>query len=203
MKITLLALFILFIASFIGCSNSKNVAVIENNDSVEIHNMDKYSKEQASKAFMGMEFGMSIDEILDLGYISVKDTALWVIPIKNRNIGHCEFENAVIFVEDGKLYCVQFSSYIEEKDNAIKLLTETSDVFESKYGIPKIKSNLAKDSLEKEKTYTLYQWDIRHKQIKGTITKTKSFYSVYVSICDTIVRNRHDSIAMEYQSKDI
>ena len=82
-KILLLMIAVL---AMVGCNNTKNNA--STNPIVE-----KYTDEQAIKAFKDLKWGMNIDEMINLGYISTKDTSQWVIPLKYNQIGNVEFED--------------------------------------------------------------------------------------------------------------
>lgn len=66
-KILLLMIAVL---AMVGCNNTKNNAKASTNPIVE-----KYTDEQAIKAFKDLKWGMNIDEMINLGYISTKDTS--------------------------------------------------------------------------------------------------------------------------------
>ena len=72
----------------VACSN-------KNSSKQEVETpKEKYTQEQALKAYKDMYFGMDVKSILELGYVSEKDTSKWVIDLKYKNIGHEEFEDA-------------------------------------------------------------------------------------------------------------
>ena len=61
------------------------------------------------KHFKDLKWGMNIDEMINLGYISTKDTSQWVIPLKYNQIGNVEFEDVSIMTHDNKLFCRSLS----------------------------------------------------------------------------------------------
>ena len=63
--------------AIVGCNNNKKNVDIPINSIV-----DKYTDEQAIKAFKDLKWGMNLDEMINLGYISVEDTSKWVIKIQ-------------------------------------------------------------------------------------------------------------------------
>ena len=183
----------------VACSN-------KNSSKQEVETpKEKYTQEQALKAYKDMYFGMDVKSILELGYVSEKDTSKWVIDLKYKNIGHEEFEDANIMTYKNKLFMVNFHSYVDGLNNALDLLNGTKEVFSAKYGTPEIENNINKDSIEIDKDYIVYLWNIRNKQISGKLNKSgqDDMYFVDVFIEDTITRYIKDSVALSYQSKDI
>lgn len=183
----------------VACSN-------KNNPKQEVETpKEKYTVEQALKAYKDMYFGMDIKSILELGYVSEKDTSKWVIDLKYKNIGHEEFEDANIMTYKNKLFLVNFHSYVDGLNDALDLLNGTKEVFYAKYGTPQIENTINKDSVEIDKDYIVYLWNIRNKQISGKLNKSgqDDMYFVDVFIEDTITRHIKDSVALSYQSRDI
>ena len=183
--------------AIIGCNNKKKAEVFP----VVV---EKYTNEQASKAFKDLKWGMTVEEMIDLGYISVKDTSKWVIPLKYNKIGTVEFDDVSIMTHNNKLFAVIFHEYIEGFNSSVRKLNDVKILFNAKYGTPDFESEVCEDSLEFENEAILYSWNIKYKKIEGTIEKSQSdMFFVNVVIEDTITRHLHDSIAIAYQSQDI
>ena len=195
-KILLLMIAVL---AMVGCNNTKNNAKASTNPIVE-----KYTDEQAIKAFKDLKWGMNIDEMINLGYISTKDTSQWVIPLKYNQIGNVEFEDVSIMTHDNKLFAVVFHEYMKGFNNSIHKLREVKNWFNNQYGNPEFEKTVSEDSLKLDIKEVLYLWNIKHKRIKGTIEKSSNnMFFVDVVIEDTITRHLHDSIAIAYQSRDL
>lgn len=185
--------------AMVGCNNTKKNAKASTNPIVE-----KYTDEQAIKAFKNLKWGMNIDEMINLGYISTKDTSQWVIPLKYNQIGNVEFEDVSIMTHDHKLFAVVFHEYMEGFNNSIHKLREVKNLFNAQYGNPEFEKTVSEDSLKLDIKEVLYLWNIKHKRIKGTIEKSSNnMFFVDVVIEDTITRHLHDSIAIAYQSRDL
>ena len=101
--------------AIIGCNNKKKAEVFP----VVV---EKYTNEQASKAFKDLKWGMTVEEMIDLGYISVKDTSKWVIPLKYNKIGTVEFDDVSIMTHNNKLFAVIFHEYIEGFNSSVRKL---------------------------------------------------------------------------------
>ena len=195
-KILLLMIAVL---AMVGCNNTKNNAKASTNPIVE-----KYTDEQAIKAFKDLKWGMNIDEMINLGYISTKDTSQWVIPLKYNQIGNVEFEDVSIMTHDNKLFAGVFHEYMKGFNNSIHKLREVKNLFNNQYGNPEFEKTVSEDSLKLDIKEVLYLWNIKHKRIKGTIEKSSNnMFFVDVVIEDTITRHLHDSIAIAYQSRDL
>ena len=183
----------------IGCNNNKkNVEVLP--DFV----IEKYTNEQAVKAFKALKWGMNLDEMINLGYISVEDTSKWVIPLKYKQIGNVEFDDVSIMTHDNKLFAIVFHEYVEGYSSSVRKLYEVKNLFNAQYGSPEFENTVSEDSLKVDVSEVLYLWNIKHKRIKGTIEKSSNdMFFVDIVIEDTITRHLHDSIAIAYQSKDL
>lgn len=197
-KITMKKILAILSATLVlGCSSSKKEPVPE-------PLQDKYTAEQAQKAYMELKWGMALNEMINLGYISVEDTSKWVIPLKYKQIGHEEFEDVSIMTHENKLFAIIFHEYVEGYRKSIHKLDEAKNLFRAQYGNPEFEKDVSKDSLELDVERVLYLWNIRHKRIKGTIEKSSdNMFFVDITIEDTITRHQHDSIAIAYQSKDL
>lgn len=190
-------LVILSATLLLGCSNNRKEAVSE-------PLQDKYTNEQAQKAYMELKWGMTLDEMINLGYISAKDTSKWVIPLKHKKIGNEEFEDVSIMTHGNKLFAIIFNEYIEGYRKSINKLDEAKNLFRAQYGNPEFENTVSEDSLKLNTNKVLYLWNIKHKRIQGTIEKSSNnMFFVDVTIEDTITRHLHDSIAIAYQSKDL
>lgn len=183
----------------IGCNNNKkNVEVLPNSV------IEKYTNEQAVKAFRDLKWGMDINEMINLGYISAKDTSKWVIPLKYKQIGNVEFNDVSIMTHDNRLFAIVFHEYVEGYSSSVRKLYEVKNLFNAQYGNPEFENAVSEDSLKADVSKVLYLWNIKHKRIKGTIEKSSNdMFFVDVVIEDTITRHLHDSIAIAYQSKDL
>lgn len=193
-------LFLMMVAlTIMGCNNNKkNVGIPI--DSI----VDKYTDEQAIKAFKDLKWGMNLDEMINLGYISVEDTSKWVIPLKYKQIGNVEFDDVSIMTHDNKLFAIVFHEYVEGYSSSVRKLYEVKNLFNAQYGSPEFENAVSEDSLKVDVSKVLYLWNIKHKRIKGTIEKSSNdMFFVDVVIEDTITRYLHDSIAIAYQSKDL
>lgn len=185
--------------AIMGCNNNKKNVDIPINSIV-----DKYTDEQAIKAFKDLKWGMNLDEMINLGYISVEDTSKWVIPLKYKQIGNVEFEDVSIMTHDNRLFAVAFHEYVEGYSSSVRKLYEVKNLFNAQYGSPEFENTVSEDSLKVDVSEVLYLWNIKHKRIKGTIEKSSNdMFFVDVVIEDTITRHLHDSIAIAYQSKDL
>ena len=185
--------------AIMGCNNNKKNVDIPINSIV-----DKYTDEQAIKAFKDLKWGMNLDEMINLGYISVEDTSKWVIPLKYKQIGNVEFEDVSIMTHDNRLFAVVFHEYVEGYSSSVRKLYEVKNLFNAQYGSPEFENIVSEDSLKVDVSEVLYLWNIKHKRIKGTIEKSSNdMFFVDVVIEDTITRHLHDSIAIAYQSKDL
>lgn len=197
----LLLLFIIFI--IFGCINKKTE--LKEEQPILENITEKYTEEQASKVYKGLKFGMDISELVDSGYISAKDTVKWVPELKYKTIGNLEFEDAVAFFHNNKLYAVYFSSFVDGFKNSSKMLEYVKTLFQAQYGDPIIDTPLIEDSLLVGRKFIPFLWEIRYKQLSGEIEKSnyKNYYHVHISITDTITRHKRDSIALSHQKKDI
>lgn len=190
-------LVILTATLILGCSSNRKKATPE-------PLQDKYTTEQAQKAYMELKWGMTLNEMINLEYISAKDTSKWVIPLKFKKIGHEEFEDVSIMTHNNKLFAIIFHEYIEGYRKSINKLDEAKNLFRAQYGNPEFENTASEDSLKLNANKVLYLWNIKHKRIQGTIGKSSNnMFFVDVTIEDTITRHLHDSIAIAYQSKDL
>lgn len=193
-------LLIIAVLMVVGCNNNKKKDASVSTNLIA----EKYTDEQAIKAFKDLKWGMSLDEMINLGYISTKDTFQWVIPLKYNQIGNVEFEDVSIMTHDHKLFAIVFHEYMEGFNNSVHKLHEVKNLFNAQYGNPEFENTVSEDSLELDIEKVLYLWNIKHKRIKGTIGKSSNnMFFVDVVIEDTITRHLHDSIAIAYQSRDL
>lgn len=193
MKKSYLFIVLLFVCLF-SCNNTVKKSI----------NEEKYTEGQAKKAYKDLTWGMTLEDMINLDYISPEDTSKWVIPLKYKSIGHESFEDVSIMTHDNKLFAVVFHDYIEGYNNSISKLNEVKSLFKAKYGTPDFEKYIPKDSLIQDTNTPVFIWNIRYKRIKGDIEKSAdNIYFVNVTIEDTITRHLHDSIAIAYQSKDL
>ena len=92
-------------------------------------------------------------------------------------------------------------SFKNLKDKEILIIDDVS----TEENLNRLENNINKDSIEIDKDYIIYLWNIRNKQISGKLNKSgqDDMYFVDVFIEDTITRHIKDSVALSYQSRDI